>query len=233
MSSYELVHNCTVDDGVGLATVEVSACWEEPWAKLQWPEYDFDKAVRDTAALRPEGLMIQRDTRRCQKVIEAETRDMVGFAIWDMPESYAQAWVDAQTPEVSQRKKDNIEQLARAAFRRDEYFSRLVSPGFYMAKRNLPSLGSQGDRFQMLATLEVHPAHQGKGVENMLLGSGMEVAKGLGLHLCHLARDDKTRDFLLQHGFKELDRHIEHLTDLGVQQPLTTYLMWKRHYLRN
>lgn len=105
MASYEISPNCTVADAKGIANCNVSAYWKETWWRLLWPEKTPESVVEAIAARTPRNLLQMRGLRRHQKVKDAASGEIVGYARWVLPDSHDDKWLEAQTPDVDDAAK--------------------------------------------------------------------------------------------------------------------------------
>lgn len=114
MATYKLVPNCTVDDAVGLANSNMTAFYGEPWWNMNWDK-PLDTIIASATVRMPTNLLKERDVRRHQKVMDAETGQIVGYARWILPASHADSWLEAQVPDVSEQDKARFQAAYEAA----------------------------------------------------------------------------------------------------------------------
>jgi hypothetical protein len=100
MAAYKLVPNCTVEDAVGLARNNMTAFYGEPWWKMQW-DLPLERIIEMATQRLPRNLLGDRQIKRHQKVVDTSNGDIVGYCRWILPESQANSWLEAQTPDVS------------------------------------------------------------------------------------------------------------------------------------
>lgn len=106
MSGYQLQSPCRVEDGLQIAQSQVSAFFEEAWWRLSWTDRTRESLIQSIADRSPKNLLTKREVRRHQKIVHLETGDIVGYARWILPESHRDAWLEAQTPDVSDEQKE-------------------------------------------------------------------------------------------------------------------------------
>jgi hypothetical protein len=109
MSSYQLHPCCTVADGVGLGKCSASAFWGETWWRMLWPGRNVESMIEAVGARTPHNLLQYRDVRRHQKVVDAASGEIVGYARWVLPESHSGKWLEAQTPDVDNATRERLE----------------------------------------------------------------------------------------------------------------------------
>ena len=100
MPSYELIQNCTVDDGAGIVKSNISSRWDTPWWRLYWGSRSYDEVVAAHLMRVSWSLLKTREKCRHQKIIVPETGQIVGYARWIMPEGFTNEWTQAQLPDV-------------------------------------------------------------------------------------------------------------------------------------
>ena len=98
---YKLVTNCTAADGNGVGINNVSAFWDEDWWEMMWVGKTREDMIEVVSKRSPRNLLRDREIRRHQKVVDATTGEMVGYARWLVPSTHTSCWLDAQTPAVS------------------------------------------------------------------------------------------------------------------------------------
>lgn len=106
MPGYQLQSPCRVEDGLQIAQSQVSAFFEEAWWRLSWTDRTRESLIQSIADRSPKNLLTKREVRRHQKIVHLETGDIVGYARWILPESHKDAWLEAQTPDVSDEQKE-------------------------------------------------------------------------------------------------------------------------------
>lgn len=104
MATYELIPNCTFEDAAGIAKNNMTAFYGETWWNMQW-DIPLEKIIYMTTKRYPHNLLRDRHVRRHQKVIDTATGEIVGYARWILPESFASSWLDAQPPDASDEDK--------------------------------------------------------------------------------------------------------------------------------
>lgn len=106
MSGYQLQSPCRVEDGLLIAQSQVSAFFEEAWWRLSWTNRTRESLIQSIADRSPKNLLTNREIRRHQKIVHLQTGDIVGYARWILPESHKDAWLEAQTPDVSDEQRE-------------------------------------------------------------------------------------------------------------------------------
>lgn len=114
MASYE-IQGCTVDDAAGLARSNMTAFWTDPTWVLLWENKTPDYVVEQCAKRFPRNLLTDRVRKRHQKVVDAETGEIVGYCRWILPDRLSGEWLEAQTPAVDPAKEKEFDKLFASA----------------------------------------------------------------------------------------------------------------------
>jgi hypothetical protein len=108
MGNYSLIVNCNVDDSPGLARTNMSAFWDEPWWRMLWPNKSLDAVITLTSSRMPNDLLRDRNTSRHQKVVDSNTKQIVGYAQWTLPKSLSKSWLQAQTADGRHEPREEV-----------------------------------------------------------------------------------------------------------------------------
>lgn len=111
MSEYKLVTGCTVEDAAGIAKTNMSAFYEVPGWNIMWRHKDLPYLIDTVTKRYTHSLLTNREVKRHEKVIHVPTGEIVGYARWVLPESAKDAWLEAQTPDVSEEDREKYAQI--------------------------------------------------------------------------------------------------------------------------
>ncbi|KAF4336847.1 acetyltransferase (GNAT) family domain protein [Fusarium beomiforme] len=220
MSSYQLQSPCRVEDGQYIAQNKVAAFWEEEWWRLSWTGRTRESMVQSVADRSPKNLLTNREVRRHQKIVHVETGDIVGYARWILPESHKDCWLEAQTPDVSDEQK--------------EAFAKRHAETNWSPREDNDKLDDHIDgwreKHKQENSMELHylcvrPDHQRKGLASMLLSSGLEEAKKLGLDVIIVAMGRRALGLYLKHGFELLEEKSQSMSYFGIDKLYETFYL--------
>lgn len=97
------------------------AFWTDPHWVLAWKHRTLEYHISQITKRMPRNLLNDRETKRHQKAVDAETGRLVGYARWILPESRARladgtpAWPQAVVPAVSAEEEAEIRRVADTA----------------------------------------------------------------------------------------------------------------------
>ncbi|KAI0123818.1 hypothetical protein BJ170DRAFT_687069 [Xylariales sp. AK1849] len=182
MPTYK-VEGCTVKDGTGLARNNMSAWWDDPTWVLLWENKTLDFVIAQCTKRMPKNLLNDRAHKRHQKVIDAESGQIMGYARWTLPERLTGGWLEAQTPAVSTAEEKKIlESFASADWHIRPGMDSLDDPT-HVTKDRL----RKGKEYMELEFLAVHPDYKGHGVASMLVQSGVTQSEKMEVDIFMLA----------------------------------------------
>jgi hypothetical protein len=109
---------CTLADSDALTRNNIPAFWADPHWVLAWKHRTLEYHISQVALRTPRNLLSDRETRRHQKAVDADTGRIVGYARWILPESRARledgslAWPEAVVPGVGEEEEAEIRRVA-------------------------------------------------------------------------------------------------------------------------
>ncbi|POR38199.1 Uncharacterized protein TPAR_01603 [Tolypocladium paradoxum] len=222
------IEGCTVDDAVALGRNNGAAFWEQPIWRIMWPQDKTREYMIEQLTKRiPMRLLLERDTMRHQKAVDAETGALLGYARWQLPEGSKVApgtggpeWADAQVPDVSDDQR--------------KAFQELEDSSWWEPREDMGELDSKNEAIQdrllaerpyiKLDYLAVHPENKGRGIATALVKSGMREAERLGIPIFIFAFRS-ARGIYVRLGCKEVERLIQDDTAFGGSGDYGAYFM--------
>ncbi|KAL6886291.1 acyl-CoA N-acyltransferase [Trichoderma longibrachiatum] len=188
MAAYTLAP-VSLADSEALSRNNMSAFWQDPNWVLSFRHTTLEKHIETTAKRYPRRLISDRATSRHQKAIDTQTGQLVGYARWILPESYATTadgepiWPEALGPLVGKEEEEEIRRIAdatplNASNETDPLDNKVTEIKEELMKKK---------PYLCLDYLAVHPENQGKGIATLLVQSGMKEAEKLGLDIFVLA----------------------------------------------
>lgn len=87
----------TVADAQALAANNIPAFWADPHWLLEWRHRTLDYHISQVALRYPRTLLRNRETARHQKAVDTATGEILGYARWSIPTSYATIATTAAT----------------------------------------------------------------------------------------------------------------------------------------
>lgn len=104
-----------------------------------WVNRTLDSLIAAAAMRLPDRLLAGREVRRHQMVVDPTTGSAVGYARWILPESHADQWLEAQTPNVSdEESKRYRESFAQADFTTRKDMDSIDDPVHAMMEKHAP-----------------------------------------------------------------------------------------------
>ena len=107
------------DDAPGLARTMMGAFHTDPHWRRVWLDMTLEQIIDSCAHRLPKSLTTDRGTKRHQKVVDAQTGEIVGYARWVLPPSLedrvkcggggAVFWPEAQIAEPSAEQREAFE----------------------------------------------------------------------------------------------------------------------------
>ncbi|QGI86652.1 unnamed protein product [Fusarium fujikuroi] len=223
MSGYQLQSPCRVEDGLQIAQSQVSAFFDEAWWRLSWTDRTRESLIQSIADRSPKNLLTKREVRRHQKIVHLETGDIVGYARWILPESHKDAWLEAQTPDVSDEQKEAfVKRHADTDWNPREDNDKLDDHIDGWREKQKQEMDME------LHYLCVHPDHQQKGLASLLVNSGLEEAKKLGIDVIIVAMGRRALGLYLKHGFELLEEKSQSMSYFGVDELYETFYLRKK-----
>jgi hypothetical protein len=141
MAEFE-IRSCSIEDGPALAKVYVSAFWTDLTWVVIWRGKTLEYVIAQSGRRWPYTLLMNRANRRHQKVLDAETGSVVGYARWTLPEldinllNNSSVWPDAQVPAVApDREQEAKADYAGADYNYDRSLDELDRPLDAMMER--------------------------------------------------------------------------------------------------
>jgi hypothetical protein len=117
------IERCSTADASSLARNNITAFWNDPTWKLQWPEeVTLDFLIEQSTKRQPRNLLRNRHNTRHQKVVNHVTGGLLGYARWILPSGHFDSnngdteWSEAQIPDVSDEEKKQFMDLAESAW---------------------------------------------------------------------------------------------------------------------
>lgn len=198
MTSRIFITSCTIADGPAIARNNIPAFWTDSTWVLMWPGKTCEYVTAQAARRMPATLLKDPAHVRHQKAVNAQSGAIVGYARWILPrlddEIAARGrWTAARVPAVSeaqQREADRERDAAdweydHALDDLDEQMlevkRRLMDGKRYMRELMFHSLVYHPLTIKVLEYLAVHPDNRGQGIGTMLVKSGIEEARKMGL----------------------------------------------------
>ncbi|KAH8929347.1 hypothetical protein BT69DRAFT_1345889 [Atractiella rhizophila] len=218
------IQPCSVSDAPALAENNMSAFWTDRTWRLNWgPEITLPYLITQCAERLPRNLLRNRAALRHEKAVDPSTGELVGYARWEMPISWAGKgegeWQEAMTADVGKEEREKYEEMAKKA---------------WWEPRDMPGLDNENIRIKNrilaekdyinLDYLAVHPMNKGKGVATALVKSGIEKAEKLGVDIFILAFE-AGRGVYTRLGFKEVARNVEDDSRYGGVGEYAAYFM--------
>nr|RBQ82324.1 hypothetical protein FVER53263_10268 [Fusarium verticillioides] len=200
MSGYQLQSPCRVEDGLLIAQSQVSAFFEEAWWRLSWTDRTRESLIQSIADRSPKNLLTNREVRRHQKIIHLETGDIVGYARWILPESHKDAWLEAQTPDVSDEQR--------------EVFARRHAETDWNPREDNDKLDDHIGGWR-----EKHKQERDMGLEE---------AKKLGINVIIVAMGRRALGLYLKHGFELLEEKSQSMSYFGIDKLYETFYLRKK-----
>lgn len=106
-----VVESVAYADAPGVTETMMRAMWQDPHYHLQFRSgLTVDELIADSGLRIPYNLSRNRGRLRHQKVVHAETGQVVGYARWELPETewLADAWLDAQMPPATETQQKSL-----------------------------------------------------------------------------------------------------------------------------
>ncbi|KAG9496752.1 hypothetical protein J7337_011535 [Fusarium musae] len=214
MSGYQLQSPCRVEDGLLIAQSQVSAFFEEAWWRLSWTDRTRESLIQSIADRSPKNLLTNREVRRHQKIVHLETGDIVGYARWILPESHKDAWLEAQTPDVSDEQR--------------EVFARRHAETDWNPREDNDKLDDHIGGWREKHKQERDMDHQQKGLASLLVNSGLEEAKKLRINVIIVAMGRRALGLYLKHGFELLEEKSQSMSYFGIDKLYETFYLRKK-----
>jgi GNAT superfamily N-acetyltransferase len=207
--------------------------------------------IEAVGARTPRNLLQHRDVRRHQKVVDAASGEIVGYARWILPASHSGEWLEAQTPDVDNATRQRLEkQFSETQFKyrddmndtddhvhewRRKYKSDKSAIGINSSAQLNDNTYDDVDPVRLLTVnvieldyLSVRPDHHRKGVGSLLLQSGIKAAEDLGLDIFLVAMGGRALGLYLKAGFELLDQKSQDLSPYGEDYVYETFYLIKR-----
>lgn len=160
---------CTLDDAPAIARNNISAFWEDKNWVLLWTrkgksrEYVISQSVHRW----PYNLTKDPIHRRHEKVVNVDTGELVGFAVWILPgasgageeksgtgeKEISELWPEARGPEVDDETLELLKKRSdEADWEFDHAMDVLDEPGIVLKKRLKGDKRWLGECFQLIKT---------------------------------------------------------------------------------
>jgi hypothetical protein len=114
MPTYK-IEGCTADDAAALARNNMSAYWTDSTWRLNWGDRPLEDIIAQCTKRAPMLLLSDRTEKRHQKVVDAETGAVMGYARWILPDRLVGEWLAAQPPAVSASEEKRYMELKSSA----------------------------------------------------------------------------------------------------------------------
>ena len=119
-----IIEGCKADDATQLAHNNLPAFYHSQMWRVMWPKDMTQEFMTEqlTKRMAHHVLLPNRDIRRHQKAVDAETHQVVGYARWRLPTSGATtsggmpSWPDAQVPIVEFEQANAFEEMAKTSW---------------------------------------------------------------------------------------------------------------------
>ncbi|KAJ9130903.1 hypothetical protein NKR23_g11968 [Pleurostoma richardsiae] len=219
MPTYK-IEGCTVADAAALACNNMSAFWTDATWLLNWEDQPLEYIIAQCTKRMPTVLTTDRAHRRHQKVIDAETGAVMGYARWILPDRLTGEWLEAQTPAVS-----TIDEKA---------FMELFSSATWISRSDVNNLGKplqvimdrlmRGKEYLELDYLAVHPDYRGRGIATMLVESGIAESERMGVDVIVMAYKAAV-GLYKRIGFDTLESLIQDTSKYGGASEFGAYFM--------
>ncbi|GAB1319959.1 hypothetical protein MFIFM68171_10169 [Madurella fahalii] len=217
---------CTVDDAAALAINNAAAFWTQPYWRMIWPAdaqlaYITQEMGKRMAA---RVLLIDHDERRHEKAVDEDTGAIVGYARWLLPPALRSEWTEGQVPDVSDKRKKTLEELADSAVWNPGAGTN-INTDVLDAKVTATKQRILAEReFIQLDYLAVHPDNQGRGVATSLVQRGIRQAERLRRPIFVMAFD-VSRGVYLRQGFREVEQLLQDDRPYGGSGNYNTYFL--------
>ncbi|KAI1505522.1 acyl-CoA N-acyltransferase [Biscogniauxia marginata] len=221
MSSY-VVRGCVAADGPSLAYNNISAFWTDPTYVLLWEDKTREYVIEQARKRYPKILLTDRDRRRHQVVVDLETGKIVGYSRWILPERFAGAWLDAQTPGISQQEEVEYDKSFKSADWNGRPGMDQIDVPVTAIKKRLTGF----KEYIILDYLAVRPDYRGRGIGTMLVESGISQAERMGVNIFVIAYKAALGVYL-RLGFKLLDQIIQDDSKYGGKGEYGAYFLEK------
>ncbi|KAK3681659.1 hypothetical protein B0T22DRAFT_299913 [Podospora appendiculata] len=227
------IERCTIDYSEAISRNNGRAFWEQPMWRMNWPvdmTRDYLVGVMEKRGFMR--LLQDRESYRHQMAVDLDTRAVLGYIRWQLPESAlgggggggsgtdVPPWPEAQVPDVSPEELEKYRSL------------RDTTP--WTPRTDMDELDDVNDAilkrimaerpYIKLDYLAVAPENWGKGIATALVKSGIEAAEKLGLSIFVFAFKEATGVYR-RLGFVERERSIQDDTKFGGNGQYNVYFM--------
>ncbi|KAK9365597.1 hypothetical protein V1509DRAFT_373982 [Lipomyces kononenkoae] len=225
-----VVEPCFPADASGLATTMMTARLTDPhWAFL-WEDPCPDDIIARAIDRVPWNLITGKDTKRHQKVINAETGEVVGYARWTLPPVLAEknnVWPEAQVAEPTPAEREIYEKKYQAGTKNGRLIG--MKAGGMMNFRSAPlevvdARITRDGPFLTLDYLTTAPGLWRRGIASMLVQSGLKIADQYGIKTYVMSEPAGLKVYL-NHGFKLVETVSTDYSQYGGTEPMVHHFL--------
>ncbi|KAM3064760.1 hypothetical protein ACMFMG_012074 [Clarireedia jacksonii] len=209
-------------DAPGLAEAMMSAFWQDQHWRILWVNMTLEQIISDCIERLPWSLIRDRSVKRHLKVVDTDSREIVGYSRYILPEKYAGIWPDAQTAEPSFDEQADYERrwkgVTDSGRIRGMDYAIAAEFGNPLSKVEQEILKEKGPCFEAVDYMTTHPAHQGRGVASMMLKEALEHVDEAGLKSIVMASPAGQRLYE-KHGFQLIRTFSQDDSKYGATEP--------------
>ncbi|KAH8894172.1 acyl-CoA N-acyltransferase [Thozetella sp. PMI_491] len=212
-------------DAEAVARNNVMAFWEDPSYTIVWKDIaTLDHVIERSIKRTRLDFLEEQDRQRYEKAVDPVTGELVGYARWKFPialKTTAEGdplWPERQMAAASEEEYQRIKAIAESAGPTPKDIP--MDDEVTVIKRRLQSQKS----YMLLAYLAVHPENQNKGIATMLVQSGIDQCKRMGMDI-FVQASPAGRGIYEKLGFRVLDSHSEDLAQWGGEGNYTVHFM--------